>query len=186
MDAKLVDDQSGVHFVDWLKTSQQLLYYMTQSQLMKVSPAKLENSEATNVLWLVCASCHNSLVTILESTMLIHNVWRLYFGVDYHYEQGLRASSRQFTFPLEFNAIFREGFTLQHELTAGSEIRDPVPAKFEHVTNIVTCTFLCCDYVTYVPALKFPKSWLRTLGYRQKIHHFFLFPQMGHSLQIFV
>ena len=24
-----------------------------------------------------------------------------------------------------------------------------------------------------MPALKFPKSWLRTLGYRQKIHHFF-------------
>ena len=33
-----------------------------------------------------------------------------------------------------------------------------------------------CDDVTYVPAvpaLKFQKSWLRTLGYRQKIHHFF-------------
>ena len=24
-----------------------------------------------------------------------------------------------------------------------------------------------------MPALKFPKSWLRTLGYRPKIHHFF-------------
>ena len=44
--------------------------------------------------------------------------------------------------------------------------------------NIVTCTLLCCDYVTYVPALKFPKSWLRILGYRQKIHHFF-FPTNG-------
>ena len=44
--------------------------------------------------------------------------------------QGLRASSLQFTSPLEFNAIFRDGFTLRHELTAGSKIRDPVPAKF--------------------------------------------------------
>ena len=73
-------------------------------------------------------------------------------------KQGLRASSLQFTSPLEFNAIFRDGFTLQHGLTAGSKIRDPVPAKFKHVTNIVTCMLLCCDYVTYVPALKFPKS----------------------------
>ena len=91
--------------------------------------------------------------------------------------QGLRASSLQFTSPLEFNAIFRDGFTVRHELTAGSEIRDPVPAKFKHVTNIV-CV-LCCDYVTHVPALKFPKSWLRTLGYRQKIHHFFFSHKWG-------
>ena len=89
------------------------------------------------------------------------------------YTQGLRASSLQFTSPLEFNAIFRDGFTLRHELTAGSKIRDHVPAKFKHVTNIVTCTLLCCDYVTYVLALNFPKSWLRILGYRQKIPHFF-------------
>ena len=95
------------------------------------------------------------------------------------YFQGLRASSLQFTSPLEFNAIFRDGFTLRHELTAGSKIRDPVPAKFKHVTNIVTCTLLCCDYVTYVPALKFPKSWLRTLGYRQKINHFFFSHKWG-------
>ena len=66
MDAKLVDDQSGVHFVDWLKSSQQLLYYMMQSNYMKVSPAKLGNSEAANVLWLVCASWHNSVGTIME------------------------------------------------------------------------------------------------------------------------
>ena len=93
--------------------------------------------------------------------------------------QGLRASSLQFTSPLEFNAIFRDCFTLWHELTAGSKIRDPVPAKFKHVTNIVTCTLLCCDYITYLPALKFPKSWLRTLGYRQKIHHFFFSHKWG-------
>ena len=69
--------------------------------------------------------------------------------------------------------FFRDGFTLRHELTAGSKIRDPVPATFKHVTNIVICPLLLCDYVTYVPALKFPKSWLRTLGYWPKIHHFF-------------
>ena len=72
--------------------------------------------------------------------------------------QGLQASSLQFTFPLEFNAIFCDGFTLRHELTARSKICDPVPAKFKHVTNIVTCALLCCDYVTYVPALKFPEA----------------------------
>ena len=33
----------------------------------------------------------------------------------------------------------------RHELIAGSKIRDPVPAKFKHVTNIVTCSLLCCD-----------------------------------------
>ena len=60
--------------------------------------------------------------------------WMLYS------DQGLWASSLQFTSPLEFNAIFRDGFTLRYELTAGSEIRDPVPAKFKHVTDIVTCT----------------------------------------------
>ena len=26
--------------------------------------------------------------------------------------------------------------------------RDPVPAKFNHVTNIETCTLLCCDHIT--------------------------------------
>ena len=46
--------------------------------------------------------------------------------------QGLRASSLQFTSPLEFNAIFRDGFTLRLDLTAGSKIRDPVTAKFKH------------------------------------------------------
>ena len=30
--------------------------------------------------------------------------------------QGLRASSLQFTSPLEFNEIFRDGFTLRLEL----------------------------------------------------------------------
>ena len=46
--------------------------------------------------------------------------------------QGLRASSLQFTSPLEFNAIFRDGSTLRLDLTAGSKIRDPVTAKFKH------------------------------------------------------
>ena len=30
-----------------------------------------------------------------------------------------------------------------------------------------------------MPALKFPKSWLRTLGYRQKIHHFYFSHKWG-------
>ena len=50
-----------------------------------------------------------------------------------------------FTSPLEFNVIFHDGIILRHELTAASKIRDPVPAKFKHVTKIVTCMLLCCD-----------------------------------------
>ena len=46
--------------------------------------------------------------------------------------QGLRASSLQFTSPLEFNAIFRDGFPLRVDLNGWSKIRDPVTAKFKH------------------------------------------------------
>ena len=46
--------------------------------------------------------------------------------------QGLRASSQQFTSPLEFNAIFRDGFPLRLDLNGWSKIRDPVTAKFKH------------------------------------------------------
>ena len=45
--------------------------------------------------------------------------------------QGLRASSLQFTSPLEFNAIFRDGFPLRLDLNGWSKIRDPA-AKFKH------------------------------------------------------
>ena len=31
--------------------------------------------------------------------------------------------------------------------------RDPVPAKFKHVTNIETCMLLCCDHFTLWKAL---------------------------------
>ena len=33
-----------------------------------------------------------------------------------------------------------------HVITNATYNRDPVPAKFKHVTNIDTCTLLCCDY----------------------------------------
>ena len=46
--------------------------------------------------------------------------------------QGLRASSLQFTSPLEFNAIFRDGFSLRLDLNRWSKIRHPVTAKFKH------------------------------------------------------
>ena len=117
-------------------------------------------------------------VSSFSQSQLLSSV-KLFHSLIVGWTQGLRASSLQFTFPLEFNVIFSDGFTLRHELTAGSKIRDPVPAKFKHVTNIVTWTLLCCDYVTYVLALKFPKSWLRTLGCRQKIHHFFFSHKWG-------
>ena len=31
--------------------------------------------------------------------------------------------------------------------------RDPVQAKFKHVTNIETCTLLCCDHIALWKAL---------------------------------
>ena len=34
-----------------------------------------------------------------------------------------------------------------HVITNATYNRDPVPAKFKHVTNIDTCTLLCCDYI---------------------------------------
>ena len=40
-----------------------------------------------------------------------------------------------------------------HVITNATYNRDPVPAKFKHVTNIDTCTSLCCDYSTLWEAL---------------------------------
>ena len=53
------------------------------------------------------------------------------------YFQGLRASSLQFTSPLEFNAIFRDGFPLRVDLNGWSKIRNPVTAKFKHVLRLL-------------------------------------------------
>ena len=101
----------------------------------------------------------------------MHVRWKPIKGCMY---QGLRASSLQFTSPLEFNAIFRDGFPLRLELNGWSKIRDPVTTKFKHVTVIVTCTLLCCDgRHVRAGAVKFPKSWLGTLPLGQKIHQFF-------------
>ena len=43
-----------------------------------------------------------------------------------------------------------------HVITNATYNRDPVPAKFKHVTNIDTCTLLhvCCDYSTLWEALQ--------------------------------
>ena len=93
--------------------------------------------------------------------------------------QGLWASSLQFTSPLEFNVIFRDGFTLRLKLNGGSKICDPVTAKFKHVMNIVTCTLLCCDYVTYVLALwNFQKADSEPYSYGKK-YTTFSFPIHG-------
>ena len=40
-----------------------------------------------------------------------------------------------------------------HVITNATYNRDPVPAKFKHITNIDTCTLLCCDYSTLWEAL---------------------------------
>ena len=44
--------------------------------------------------------------------------------------------------------FFARGSFSDMSSSAGSKIRHPVPAKFKHVTNIVTCTLLCCDLIT--------------------------------------
>ena len=100
-------------------------------------------------------------------------------------QQSLRASSLQFTSPLEFNAIFRDGFPLRLELNGWSKIRNPVTAKFKHVTVIVTCTLLCCDDVTYVPALWNCRKLTWNFTLTAKNTPLFLFPYMRHSLHIF-
>ena len=90
--------------------------------------------------------------------------------------EGLQASSLQ---SLKFTAIFRDGFPLRLELNGWSKIRDPVTAKFKHVTVIVTCTLLCCDDVTYVPALwNFQKADLEPYPYGKK-YTTFSFPIHG-------
>ena len=43
--------------------------------------------------------------------------------------------------------------TKYHVITNATYNRDPVPAKFKHVTNIETRTLLCCDYSTLWEAL---------------------------------
>ena len=69
----------------------------------------------------------------LELTL---NVWggspAYQSGIHACCSQGLRASSLQFTSPLEFNAIFRYGFPLRVDLNGWSKIHDPVTAKFKH------------------------------------------------------
>ena len=74
-----------------------------------------------------------------------------------------------FTSPLELDAIFGNGITLRLELNGGSEIRDPVPARFKHVTVIVACTLLCCDWITYVQVLwNFQKADFEPYSYGKK------------------
>ena len=106
--------------------------------------------------------------------------------LNYTKRPNFACGNLQFTSPLEFNAIFRDGFTLRHELTAGSEIRDPVPAKFKHVTNIVTCTCTML-WLRHVHAgTEISKKLTSNPRLSAKNTPLFLFPQMGHSLQIFV
>ena len=80
--------------------------------------------------------------------------------------------------------FLREGITLWHKLTGLSDIRNPVLAKFKHVTNIETCMLLCCDWITYVPALwNFQKADLNpTLP--AKNTPLFLLSDMRRSLKI--
>ena len=57
--------------------------------------------------------------------------------------QGLRASLLVVYFSAEMQRDFSRGTTLYKPLLIREQqIHDPVPAKFNHVTTIVTCTLL--------------------------------------------
>ena len=56
-----------------------------------------------------------------------------------------------------------------HVIANATYNRNPVPAKFRHVTNIDTCTLLCCDYSTL---------WEALLGMFMKIFNFWVFYKM--------
>ena len=76
-------------------------------------------------------------------------------------------------------AIFHDGITLRLKLNGWSKIRDPVLAKFKHVTVIVTYMLLCCDWITYVPALwNFQKAVFEPYSYGKK-YTTFSFPIQG-------
>ena len=67
----------------------------------------------------------------------------------------------------------------------GEKIRDPVPAKFKHVTKIVTCTLLCVMWSRTCQALwNFQKADFKPY-YAGKNTLLFVFPDMGCSLKIF-
>ena len=54
-------------------------------------------------------------------------------------------------------AVWPDGLNAKYHVitnaTNSCHNRDPVPAKFKHVTNIETCTLLCCDHIALWKAL---------------------------------
>ena len=76
---------------------------------------------------------HVGSMDVRSISSLRNSVWYPYIlCTTGRLNQGLQASSLQFTSPLEFNAIFRDGFPLRVDLNGWSKIRDPVTAKFKH------------------------------------------------------
>ena len=59
-----------------------------------------------------------------------------------------------------------------HVITNTTYNRDPVPAKFKHVTNIDTCTLLCCDYSTLWEALHVNMVEIGVLAFLTKTSKF--------------
>ena len=62
-----------------------------------------------------------------------------------------------YNWPLSFSCVAR---CLKRQISCHNKCyiqlchnRDPVPAKGKHVTNIETCTLLCCDHITLWKAL---------------------------------
>ena len=161
-------------YVHWSSPNRRKLWGSSLST-RKCNLTKSVRADVEACVMLILRACLLHLYCVLLRTC---------FSIPIH--QGLRASSLQFTSPLQFNAIFRDSFTLRHELTAGSKIRDPVPAKFKHVTNIVTCTCTML-WLRHVRAgTEISKKLTSNPRLSAKNTPLFLFPQMGHSLQIFV
>ena len=62
-------------------------------------------------------------------------------------------SIARYNWPHSFSCVARCCNAKYHVITNATYNRDPVPAKFKHVTNIETYTLLCCDYSTLWEAL---------------------------------
>ena len=71
--------------------------------------------------------------------------------IEYKYRLAGGIKIAWYNWPRSFSCAARCQNTKYHVITNATyscHNRDPVPAMFKHVTNIETCTLLCCDHIT--------------------------------------
>ena len=114
----------------------QVMWVVTSNTEHKVPIANSKPFKSISLMFINYFDTFSHLVLIDWVTCGLHmgwlGGWDLRNGSILCLNQGLRASSLQFTSPLEFNAIFLYGFPLRVDLNGWSKIRDPVTAKFKH------------------------------------------------------